>query len=84
MASEKRTVTPGQGGRPKAGDLQNLGPLGRPMRRDELVDGPDARGVDEAGNKTAGNVEADGGLDRPMTRDELVDGKRPTDGAHRR
>ena len=61
---------------PQAGDLRALGPLGRPMTRDELVDGPDpklSRG--SQGKPVAGDVQAEGPLGRPMTRDELVDGK---------
>jgi hypothetical protein len=69
MVSEKRNTPPG--GQPKAGDLQNLGPLGRPMKRDELVEG--AKASDRAGAPSAGDVQAEGALGRPMTRDELVD-----------
>jgi hypothetical protein len=69
MVSEKGNTPPG--GQPKAGDLQNLGPVGRPMKRDELVEG--AKPSERAGAPRAGDVQAEGALGRPMTRDELVD-----------
>jgi hypothetical protein len=67
-------------GTPQAGDVRALGPLGRPMTRDELVDGPDPRQQSQGGKgqPAAGDVQALGPLERPMTKDELKDGKTDT------
>ena len=74
MAGERKDQA--SKGTPQAGDLRALGPLGRPMTRDELVDGPDPKlSKGNQGKPVAGDVQAEGPLGRPMTKDELVDGK---------
>ena len=65
---------------PQAGDLRAFGPLGRPMTRDELVDGPEPKPITGRRDKpVAGDLQVEGALGRPLTKDELAEGKTKND-----